>query len=303
MAWDSFNPLSGHLKPARFNWLVLPVVLWAVVACQSGGPSVSTPRSPEVPYPAVVRLDPVAIQTLSKQLNDLLAAEGVSYQVVRLDSLSAVLSVLEFGSPGIRLFGDTDSTRPVTGLEAGFRRYIDRYPAVFQVTSAQLQTENITENYDFTEFTFRKSFPSLAPFINSGINTIQVVISRFGEIGMLRSTVLPDRPMISPDWVSADGIRKDLVQHKIDYMKDGKKQVYVIQSADQMSSGDQQALVIYRRRTDVIGQEMTPASTEIRYHFVWKFNVFMPSKTDPQFRIFADATTGEVLESRFIGGN
>lgn len=303
MAWDSFNQLSALLKPVRYNWLFLPVLM-GVVACQSGGPSVSTtPKGLEFPYPAIVRLEPAAVLGLSDQIKTLMAAEGATYQVVRVDSLSAVLSALEFGSPGIRLFGDNDSSRSVTGLEAGFRRFLDRYSSVFQVKSAQLQTENITESYDFTEFTFRKTFPSLVPFINSEINTIQVVISRFGEIGMLRSTVLPDRPMISPDWVSADQIRKDLVQHKIDYMKDGKKQVYVIQSPDQMSSGDQQALVIYRRRSDVTGQEMTPSSTEIRYHFVWKFDVFLPSKTEAQFRIFADATTGEVLESRFIGGN
>ncbi|NUQ80398.1 MAG: PepSY domain-containing protein [Bacteroidetes bacterium] len=292
------------MKPARYNRFVWPVLLAVTVGCQSGGPSVGTsPAEPRFPYPAVVRMDPSGSRLLSQQISQLLTAEGASYQVVRIDSLSAALSSLEYGSPGIRLFGDTDSSRPVTGLEAGFRQFIDRYSNVFQVKSGQLQTENITESYDFTEFTFRKSFPSLIPFINPEINTIQVVISRFGEVGMLRSTVLPDRPMISPEWVAAEEIRKNLVQHKIDYMKDGKNQVYVIQSADQLSSGDQQALVVYRRRTDVPGQEMTPASTEIRYHYVWKFDVFVPTKPNPQFRIFADATTGEVLESRFIGGN
>lgn len=292
---------------STFNW-IMPViasgVLFSCQTTQNSGKETSAAPVSTITYPAITYYTPEKAASIKSEYRKFETAFNAQYDLVEYDTLLSIVRTLKGSKKTANIINPNPEKRKVYTMEElseGIKIFLDKWGRIVNATGAEVTFEKMEERDDFYDVTLHKNFPKERPFVNSEFNTIRIIISSTGELGFLSSNCVPSLPMPQIEWMDPEKGRNLLVDHKIMYQKFNKNNLYIVKNIDLVSAGTQSAIILVKRRENSGEKEVRAYNSELRYHYAWMYYLTLGADSKPVFRVYVDATTGEILESYYLG--
>lgn len=290
-----------------FKWSMLASVSGIFFSCQTPQTTLKETKEPQVStvaYPAITYYTPEKSASIKSEYQKFELSYNSKYDLVEYDTLLSIVRTLKGSKKTANIINPNPEKRKVYSMEEiseGIKTFLNKWGRIVNATGDEVTFEKMEERDDFYDIILHKNFPNDHPFVNSEFNTIRIIISSAGDLGFLSSNCVPSLPLPQIEWMDPEKGRNLLVDHKIMYQKFNKNNLYIVKNVDLVSAGTQSAIILVKRRENSGENEVRAYNSELRYHYAWMYYLTLGADSKPVFRVYIDATTGEVLESYYLG--